>query len=246
MLRLILALLPAVIFLIFGIPVLGILWLVRKWKPQAADRCTLRLVQGVFRIMLFASGVKTTVIGEEHVPKDQAVLYVINHRSYFDVLLTYVRCPGLTGYIAKKEIKKLPLVPLWMNRLYCLFLDRDDIRAGMKMVLTAIDYIKSGISLAVFPEGTRGRSPNEEELLPFHEGSFKIAQKTGCPIIPVCISHSSAIMEDHMPWIRSTHVVIEYKEPIYPDQLSKEEKKFLGKHVQTIMQETLLKNKSVL
>ena len=111
MLRLILALLPAVIFLILGIPVLGILWLVRKWKPQAADRCTLRLVQGVFRIMLFASGVKTTVIGEEHVPKDQAVLYVINHRSYFDVLLTYVRCPGLTRLHCQKGDQKASPCP---------------------------------------------------------------------------------------------------------------------------------------
>lgn len=242
MIRLIVALLAAVLFLIVTLPVLFVIWLMQKRKPGAGDLAQLRMVQWIFKVMLWLSGVKTTVIGEEHVPKDQAVLYIINHRSYFDILLTYSRCPRLTGYIAKKEIGRVPLLSLWMKRLHCLFLDRDNMKEGLKTILAAIDLVKSGVSIAIFPEGTRGRSADETELLPFHEGSFKIAVKSGCPIIPVSINHSSAIMEDHMPWVRSAHVVVEYGEPIYPDQLSKEEKKFLGKKVQGMMQETLKRN----
>lgn len=245
MLRLILAVLAIALFLILGLPVLGILWIVKKWKPMAADLCALHLVQWILKVALFLCGVKETVIGEDLVPKDQAVLYIINHRSYFDIVTTYARVPRRTGYIAKKELKKLPLIPLWMNRLYCLFLDREDVKQGLQTVLTAIQQINAGISMAVFPEGTRGKTEREEDMLPFHQGTFKIAQKTGCPIVPVCISNSSAIFEDHVPRVKSAHVVIEYCAPIYTDQLSPQEKKQLAAHVQDIMRETLKKNREL-
>ena len=70
------------------------------------------------------TGVKVTVIGEENIP-DEPVLYVGNHRSFFDILLTYSRCKRLTGYIAKKEMEKVPLLSIWMRFVYCLFLDRE-------------------------------------------------------------------------------------------------------------------------
>ena len=240
-----LALLAAVLYLILTMPVLLALWIVGKFNPKTRDVCSLRMVRWIFRVIARIAGTKITVLGEEHVPKDRAVLYILNHRSIFDIVLTYARCPGCTGYIAKKELAKIPLLNIWMKWIYCLFLDRTDIREGLKTILTAIDYVKSGISIAIFPEGTRGRSADETELLPFHEGSFKIATKTGCPIIPVCISHSSAIFEDHFPWLRPTHVVLEYGAPIYPDELEKEDKKFIGKYVQNLMQRTLQKNKAL-
>ena len=173
--RSIFALLAAVLYLILTMPVLLVLWIVGKINPTAKDNCSLHMVQWIFRVILRIAGIKVTVLGQEHVPLDQAVLYILNHRSIFDIVLTYARCPGRTGYIAKKELAKIPLLNLWMKWVYCLFLDRTDIREGLKTILTAIDYVKSGISIAVFPEGTRGRLADEAELLPFHEGSFKVA-----------------------------------------------------------------------
>ena len=73
-----------------------------------------------------------TVIGEENVPKDQAVLYIGNHRSYFDIIITYARCPRLTGYIAKKDMEKVPLLRTWMRRLHCLFIDRENVKRSVK------------------------------------------------------------------------------------------------------------------
>lgn len=68
-----------------------------------------------------------------------------------------------------------------MRNLYCLFLDRNDTREGLKTILEGIDYIKKGISIVIFPEGTTSHTL---DLLPFKEGSFKFAEKTGCKIIP--------------------------------------------------------------
>ena len=223
-------------YLIIGIPVLLIEWIIGKFNRKFKDYSSLRLVQGAFKLIMFAAGTKLTVIGEENVPKDRAVLYV-------DVVMTYARCPRLTGYIAKVEMLRYPLLRDWMKALYCLFLDRDDIKAGLKTILQGIEYIKNGISICIFPEGTRNHS---DTMMPFKEGSLKMAEKTGCPIIPMAITNSAEIFENHIPFVRRCHVILEYGEPIMPGELSKEEKKFLGAYTQQKIQEMLDKNKSLL
>ena len=245
MIRLILALLFAILYLIIGIPVLGVEWIIAKFNKQAADLGQLRMVQWAFRVILFICGTKVTVIGEENVPKDQAVLYIGNHRSYFDIIITYARCPRLTGYIAKKDMEKVPLLRTWMRRLHCLFIDRENVKEALKTILAGIDNVKNGISMCIFPEGTRNEASDDTLLLPFKEGSLKMAEKTGYPIIPMSINNTRNIFEAHRPFIRSAHVVLEYGEPIYPKDLPKEQKKFLGAHCQEIIQNTISKNQSL-
>lgn len=243
MIRFILAVLILVLFLILGIPVLMVEWVIGKCNQKAKDYSCLRMVQAGFKAILWVSGVKLTVIGEENVPKDQAVLYIANHRSYFDILITYSRCPRLTGYVAKLEMLRYPLLRDWMKALYCLFLDRDNIKEGMKTILKGIEYIKNGISICIFPEGTRNKT---NEMMPFKEGSLKMAEKTGCLIIPMAISNSAEIFENHFPKVKSTHVILEYGTPIDPKALPKEERKFLGAYTQKKIQEMLDKNAALL
>ena len=207
MIRLIFVALFLVIFLILSIPVFLIEWLIGKVNPHARDISSLRIVQGAFYVIAFLSGCHVTVKGMENVPKDEAVLYIGNHRSYFDVVLTYARCPGLTSYMAKKEVARVPLLSTWMRFLHCLFLDRKDIK-----------------------------------LLPFHEGSFKVATKTDCLIVPMAITNTSRIFEDHIPFIRSTDVVIEYGKPFRPSELTKEQKKGIGGYTREIIQEMVQNN----
>ena len=244
MIRFIFVALFLFLYLILGIPVYLILRLICKINKKAGDYASLRLVQWAFRVILKISGTEITVIGEENVP-DEAVLFVGNHRSYFDIVLSYSRCPIRTGYIAKKEMERYPLLSNWMRYLHCLFLDRKDIKQGLKTILTAIEKIKSGISICIFPEGTRNKNKDELELLPFHEGSFKIASKSGCAIIPMAMNNTAEIFEAHMPKIKSTHVVLEYGKPIYVKELSKEDQKHLGTYTQNIIYEMLEKNKSL-
>ena len=243
MIRFIIIVLMLFLYLLLGIPVLLIEWVIGKFNQQAKDYSCLRMVQTAFKLMLKTAGVRLTVIGEENVPKDQAVLYIGNHRSYFDILLTYSRCPRLTGYVAKVEMLRYWFLRDWMKALYCLFLDRKNIKAGLKTILEGIEYIKRGISICIFPEGTRNHT---DEMLPFKEGSMKIAEKTGCPIIPMAITNSAEIFENHLPFIRPCHVILEYGTPILPNELTKEEKKFLGSYTQNQIQEMLNKNKSLI
>ena len=245
MIRFIIIALFVVIYLVLGIPVLLVEMLIGKFSRRAKDYSCLRLVQAAFKLIMFATGVKLTVIGEENVPKDQAVLYVGNHRSYFDVVMTYARCPGLTGYIAKVEMLRYPLLRDWMKALYCLFLDRDDIKQGLKTILQGIEYIKNGISICIFPEGTRNTG-EELSLLPFHSGSFKIAEKTNCPIVPISMNNTISIFESHLPKVCKTHVILEYGDPIYPGDLDKDARRRLAPYCQNIIQETINRNQALL
>lgn len=235
MIRTILILIFLILFFFVGILIWGITWVIGRFDRYKRDMICLRSVQFAFKIVLLISGVKVDVYGEEHVPKDEAVLYIGNHRSLFDTVITYARCPGLTGYVAKDSMLKIPFLRIWMKRLHCLFLNRTDIKAGMKMILTGIDQIKNGISMCIFPEGTRSLSECETQMLPFREGSFKMAEKTGCAIIPMAMVHTADIFEKHVPFIRRTRVILTYGAPVYVKDLDKEQKKHLGSYVQDII-----------
>ncbi|MFG6331567.1 MAG: 1-acyl-sn-glycerol-3-phosphate acyltransferase [Lachnospiraceae bacterium] len=236
MIRLILVVLTLLLYLLLGIPVLLIEWLIGRWNPRFRDISCLRMVQAAFKLILWFSGADITYIGRENIPTDQAVLYVGNHNSYFDILLTYSQCPGLTGYVAKSEMLRYPLLRDWMKRLYCLFLDRTDLRAGLQTILTGIDYIKNGISICIFPEGSRSR---DGKMRPFKEGSMKMASKTGCPIIPIAITGSAEMFENHLPRIKPCRVIVEYGAPVFPKELPKEQQKFLGACIQQKIQNML-------
>ena len=241
MIRFLLVVIFVALFLVLSIPLLVAEWIVGKFNQDLKDRSSLAIVNWAFRQVIRIAGTKVIVLGEENVPKDTAVLYVGNHRSYFDILLTYVRVPRPTGYVAKKEMAKYPLLSNWMRYLHCLFLDRQNVKEGLKTILTAIDKVKSGISICIFPEGTRNKTA--DTFLPFHEGSFKIAEKGDVPIVPMTLVNVADIFEDHLPKIKKTTVVLEYGKPIYVKELDKETRKSLSTYVSGMIAETYFRNK---
>ena len=221
-------------FLICSLPIIGVITIIHRFDPERADRMALRVVQHAFSIIEFLSGEDLTLQGEEHIPKDTPVLYIGNHLGFFDIVLTYCRVPSSTGFISKQSIFNVPILRLWMYRLHCIGLDRSNVRQGMQVILKAIDYVKNGTSIFIFPEGTRSKTG---EVLPFKGGSFKVATRSGCPIIPVAITGTDDVFENHLPWIRKAKVSITYGEPIYVSELSKEEQKALPDRVrQEILQ----------
>ncbi|HKL99801.1 MAG TPA: lysophospholipid acyltransferase family protein [Mobilitalea sp.] len=242
MLRLFFALLFILLFFIISIPIILIEYIIGRYSRHAKVSSSQKIVVCAFRIVLLISGVKRTVIGRENVPKDEPVLYISNHRSYYDVPVAFVSLPTLTGFMAKKEFEKIPFLRTWMRFIQCLFLDRKDIKQGMKTILKGIEQIKDGYSVFISPEGTRNHN---KEMLPFKEGSFKISEKTGCAIIPVALSNTDDVFENHFPRVKPTHVIIEFGKPIYPNQLDKENRKFLGTYVQGIIMDMLERNSSL-
>ena len=235
MIRVILVLLLIVLYLIFTIPVVLFFKYTNEKHKERNDRIASSMVHWIFNVILAISGTKVTVTGKEHIP-DEAVLYVGNHRSYFDIVAGYASIDGSCGFVAKKELGKIPLLNTWMTTISCLLLDRENVKEGLKTILQGVEQVKNGTSVWIFPEGTRSK---EEGMLEFKEGSMKIAEKSGCAIIPVAIKGADDVLEKHFPFIRPAHIQISFGEPIYPKQLSKEEKKFLGAGVRQKIQDML-------
>ncbi len=245
MLRMLICITFVVLFLIVMIPVGLFLIILEKINRPAKDRISMALVRWAFKVLLSLAGTKLTVMGEEKIPRDRPVLYVGNHRSFFDIVSTGSRVFRPTGYIAKKELLKVPLLNWWMYNIRCEFLDRKDVRQGLEVILSCIKKMKEeGVSYFIFPEGTRNDG-KEGTLLPFHEGSLKIADKSGCPIVPVAISNTHEILEAHFPSLRKSDVIIEYCAPIYVSEMSREEKKALSQRVYDIILEKLAEHKNV-
>lgn len=222
--RTILVALTVVLFLILSLPLLLVFYIIKIFNKRACAVGSQAVIKTVFRFVLFLAGAKMQVRGRENIPDDRPVLYVSNHRSFADIPMGYCTLKGPTGFIAKKEIRKVIVFRRWMENMNCLFLDRTDLRQGLKTILKAADNVKAGYSAFIMPEGTRN---HEAGLLEFKEGSFKIAEKSGCPVIPVAISNSDALLELHFPWVKKARVAISYGAPIETTDMTKEDKKQL-------------------
>lgn len=218
-----------------------ILLLVGKRNPKMKAVISQKIVVNLgFKPILFICGVKLTVKGEENILKDESALYVFNHRGFFDILVGYTTAPYPTSFVSKVGIKKVPVISHWMKYMHCLFLERNDVKQGMKVILEGIELLKDGTSVYIAPEGTRNK---EDELLEFRAGSFKLADKSKRPVVPVAINNTDAIFERQFPWIKRGHVIIEYCEPIFMDQMERAEKKKIGETVRNILQEKVDANK---
>lgn len=212
--------------------------------PQQMHEDTLMELKGILGRVLGIVGMDLTVLGAENVPEDRAVLYVGNHQSYFDIVAGYLAVPHRTGYIAKTEMLKIPLLRDWMAAAGCLFLDRKNLKAGLKTILQAIQSVKDGTSIWIFPEGTRNRNADKTELLPFKEGSLKVAEKSGCPVVPVAITGTSDIYENHRPFVRKAKVTLEFGKPFYIRDLPEEQRKAAGSYTRDIITGMLLEEKA--
>lgn len=123
------------------------LYMKQLWKknPEKSWEKARRFVSGFFRFELKLSGCKVNVIGKENIPQDGPVLFVGNHRSYFDILIYHEAIGKPLGFLAKKEMEKIPLLPLYMRDIGCLFLDREDIKQGLSVIKQGTEYMKQDI-----------------------------------------------------------------------------------------------------
>jgi len=121
------------------------------------------------------------IIGLDNIP-EQPVVVISNHQAGMDIPLLLGFMPNKLSFIAKIELKKMPVVSIWMRYLNCFFIDRSSARKALASFQECSSLIKEGQSVVIFPEGTRSK-----ELMPFKKGSFKLPIMAGVPVLPVTI-----------------------------------------------------------
>ena len=212
------------------------LYLRKLWKknPQKSWEKARKYVSGFFSKELKIAGCKVDVRGISNIPENEPVLFVGNHRSYFDILVTHETIGTPVGFIAKKEIKKVPLLHYYMDDIGCLMLDRDNIKQGLQIINQGAEYLKMGHSMILFPEGTRNQT---DQLLPFKEGGYKMAEKAECAIVPMAISGSDLLLESApKKHVKGGTVILEFGKPIYPKQYAPKERKTVYAGIPGIIQ----------
>ncbi len=128
--------------------------------------------------------IKCVVNGKDNIPLGEPVIYTPNHQGIFDFPSLILSIPSPCAFISKKEAEKLPIIHKWMWVMDCVFIDRNNNRAAHDTLNDAIDIVKAGRSMVVFPEGTRSK---DGQIGRFRGGAMKIAMETGAKVVPVLI-----------------------------------------------------------
>jgi 1-acyl-sn-glycerol-3-phosphate acyltransferase len=190
---------------ICGPPILLFSWLVNKHElvyPWAlfGARNWLRL-----------SGVRVRVKGLELLDPKQTYVFVSNHRSYLDTAAMFVYAGRRIGLLAKKELLKVPVLGVGMGFVNVMAIDRSNRESAIRTTEAAAERIKSGVSFAVFVEGTRAKPG---ELLPFKKGAFYMAREAGVPVVPVAIKNSDVLMGKGTGEARSGTIDMVFMRPL--------------------------------
>lgn len=146
-----------------------------------------------------------TIIGTEKLP-DGPVLFVSNHEGNFDIPTLLSTIPKPFGFISKKEVNKFPIIPLYMEEMNCVFLDRTDRRSALKSISDTVERLKDGHSILIFPEGTRSKGQGIGE---FKAGFMRIAKDAGVPIVPIAIQGTADIMEKNNNKVKPATVTVQ-------------------------------------
>ena len=151
---------------------------------HACARCWCRLVT-------WTTFVRIHVQGSGHVRPRQAYVFVANHASFLDILALFASLPFPFRTMAKRELFWIPLIG-WHMRMSGHFpIDRGNTRRAATTFRRVVAHVRSGGSVAMFPEGTRTR---DGRLQPMGPGAFKIALHAGVPVVPVAIRGTFALM----------------------------------------------------
>jgi 1-acyl-sn-glycerol-3-phosphate acyltransferase len=145
----------------------------------------------VVRVGVRLSGVRVQLIGRERLHPKQTYIFMSNHVSNLDPPLLIPLLPNRTSVLVKKELFRIPILGFAMRVAHLVPVDRRDRDSAIASMRTAADVIRSGLSMTVFPEGTRSL---DGRLLPLKKGPFYLAMESGCPIVPVTLLGTHEIL----------------------------------------------------
>lgn len=132
--------------------------------------------------------VKIKSYGVENIPNKNGFMLFPNHQGMYDVLAILDVCQKPLSVVAKKEVAKIPLLKQLFKIMNVIFMDREDVRQSMQVIIEVSKQVTQGRNYIIFPEGTRSKNGNK--VGEFKGGSFKAATKAKCPIVPVALIDS--------------------------------------------------------
>jgi len=188
--------------------------------------------------ILFVSRVKVTLQGLHHIDPHATYIYMANHQSMFDILAVLACLPVQFRWLAKAELFDIPVLGYGMVKAGYISIDRTDRRSAHRSLHEAAEKIASGVSVVIFPEGTR--SP-DGKIKQFKGGGFHLAIHSKKPIVPVVISGTHNIMPRGSLCIRPGRITVSINPPIDTSSFNSRDRKALMESVRSIMIQKLEK-----
>lgn len=225
-------LIAAVVLTVVTIPVVAIVVFASFLGVPMRHGSIYEKVQGFWaRSVVRGSGVHTTVHGVQHIERSAACVYVANHVSWYDVFTLASVLPRWS-FVAKAELRKIPLFGRGAEAVGTIFVERQNKRAALQMYEKAVIRIREGASVVVYAEGTRGDS---YALRPFKKGPFVLAIQAGVPIIPVIIHGTREVMRRGHWLVNPGEVNLHFLDPIRTEGLTFADREHLVAQVWTSM-----------
>ena len=204
--------------------------------PESVRKVTCMITRGWGRLVCALGGARVRSEPPQDLNPGEAVLFVSNHQGDFDIPILVSTAGRDLAFVAKKELGKIPFLSNWMYLIGCIFLDRDNRRKQVLQIKQTIENLKSGLSMVIFPEGTRSRGP---DMAPFSKGSLTIAEKAGVRIVPVTLKNTYALLPKESWGLPGGDVEVIFHPAIDPKTLDEEIKPRLHEHVHAIIQQGL-------
>lgn len=187
-------------------------------------------------LLLKLARVKVKVRGAENIKKSSTYIIASNHQGLFDICLIATYIPLNFRWILKKELLTIPFFGKALKASQHIAVDREDGKKAMKDIKKAEEFLSNGVSIAIFPEGTRSRDGSVGE---FKKGAFILANRSEKPILPVSIDGSYNILARGGFIVHPQKINFTIHKPIETANLTAKERKEMPFTIQKIIAETV-------
>lgn len=163
------------------------------------------------RSLLNIAGIDVKISGLEKIDPTQPYVFMSNHQSTFDIMTCLAILPGSARFLAKKELFRIPIFAQGMKAVGMIPIDRSNSKKARSSLDKAVQDIKNGVSVIIFPEGTRTRDGN---IQPFKKGGFILAIQGQIPIAPMVLSGAMQVMQKKKLYLQKGSINIEFLDPV--------------------------------
>ena len=225
---------------IFRVP---FMWIKLCYRAAHSDKYTDNEHNEFFKYIVKRANIGGNVTiksyGQENIPEEDGFMFFPNHQGMYDALAMIDSCPKPFSLVYKIELKDIPFLKQIAKCMKAFFIDRDDVRQSMKVIMAVSKEVEKGRNYTIFPEGKRSKSGNK--LGEFKGGSFKAATKVKCPIVPVALIDSFKPFDSHS--LKPVEVQVHYLKPLYYDEYKDMKTTEIAEEVQRRIEKVIKENK---
>lgn len=169
--------------------------------------------------------IKVKVLGRENIDKNTSYIFVANHQGAFDIFSIYGYLNHNFKWLMKKSLENIFMVGAACRRAHHIFVDDSNISAIKQTIAEAENTLKDGMSLVIFPEGSRTW---DGKMIPFKRGAFMLAAEFRLPVVPITIDGSFRTMPRYTYNVYPHKITLTIHKPIYPGEKGFNTKKLMA------------------